>query len=124
MNRSTEHPVLLFSYGTLQDKSVQLANFGRELTGQQGVIIPACNVRHLSLNQAVVSAVEQGRFHIWAIERADEALPLLTGKVWDTEDGEGDSLLRTIQERISQLNQSDVPHRPWGLRWLNWFNHR
>lgn len=34
MNRSTEHPVLLFSYGTLQDKAVQLANFGRELTGQ------------------------------------------------------------------------------------------
>jgi hypothetical protein len=25
--------VLLFSYGTLQDKAVQLANFGRELTG-------------------------------------------------------------------------------------------
>src|SRR3954471_24737546 len=26
--------VLLFSYGTLQDKNVQLANFGRELTGR------------------------------------------------------------------------------------------
>jgi gamma-glutamylcyclotransferase (GGCT)/AIG2-like uncharacterized protein YtfP len=26
--------VLLFSYGTLQDKSVQIANFGRELTGR------------------------------------------------------------------------------------------
>jgi len=25
---------LLFSYGTLQDKSVQMANFGRELTGR------------------------------------------------------------------------------------------
>jgi gamma-glutamylcyclotransferase (GGCT)/AIG2-like uncharacterized protein YtfP len=26
--------VLLFSYGTLQDRSVQIANFGRELTGR------------------------------------------------------------------------------------------
>lgn len=26
-------PVLLFSYGTLQDKAVQIANFGRELRG-------------------------------------------------------------------------------------------
>ena len=26
--------VLLFSYGTLQDKNVQIANFGRELTGR------------------------------------------------------------------------------------------
>ncbi|MBE5250738.1 Lon protease family protein [Mixta sp. Marseille-Q2057] len=97
----------------------------RELTGQQGVIIPACNVRHLCLNQEVVSAVEQGRFHIWAIDRADEALPLLTGKDWNSADSEGDCLLHTIQERISQLNQQqDTVQRPWPLRWLNWFNHR
>ncbi|MBN6029182.1 AAA family ATPase [Pantoea ananatis] len=96
----------------------------RELTGQQGVIIPACNVRHLSLNQQVVSAVEKGRFHIWAIDSADEALPLLTGKIWNTEDGEGECLLRTIQERISQMNQPEPSPRSWPLRWLNWFNHR
>jgi hypothetical protein len=30
---SSNAGVLLFSYGTLQDKAVQLANFGRELTG-------------------------------------------------------------------------------------------
>lgn len=29
---------LLFSYGTLQQKNVQLANFGRELTGSQDVL--------------------------------------------------------------------------------------
>ncbi|CAI8954424.1 MULTISPECIES: gamma-glutamylcyclotransferase family protein [Pseudomonas] len=34
MTPSAEYPVLLFSYGTLQDKAVQLANFGRELVGQ------------------------------------------------------------------------------------------
>ena len=34
MEHSTQFPVLLFSYGTLQDKAVQLANFGRELVGQ------------------------------------------------------------------------------------------
>ena len=28
----------LFSYGTLQQKNVQLANFGRELTGQQDIL--------------------------------------------------------------------------------------
>lgn len=32
MHRSTPS-VLLFSYGTLQNKNVQIANFGRELTG-------------------------------------------------------------------------------------------
>lgn len=94
----------------------------RELTGQQGVIIPACNVRHLCLSQEVVDAVEQGRFHIWAIDRADEALPLLTGVIWRSEDENGDTLLRRIQDRITQLNQQEASHRPWPLRWLNWFN--
>lgn len=39
MERSTEYPVLLFSYGTLQDKAVQLANFGRELVGQHDAML-------------------------------------------------------------------------------------
>lgn len=39
MERSTEYPVLLFSYGTLQDKAVQLANFGRELAGRQDAML-------------------------------------------------------------------------------------
>jgi Lon-like ATP-dependent protease len=51
----------------------------------------------------------------------DEALPLLTGIVWQSESGE--SLLSTIQERITQLNQQEARLRPWPLRWLNWFNH-
>lgn len=33
MSSLNEPSVLLFSYGTLQDKAVQLANFGRELAG-------------------------------------------------------------------------------------------
>ncbi|MEB5835239.1 Lon protease family protein [Pantoea dispersa] len=93
----------------------------RELTGKQGVILPASNVRHLSLSDDVVEAVQQGQFHIWAIERVDEALPLLTGIAWQSESG--DSLLSTIQERITQLNQQENRPRPWPLRWLNWFNH-
>ena len=30
--------ILLFSYGTLQKKDVQIANFGRELTGREDVL--------------------------------------------------------------------------------------
>jgi hypothetical protein len=30
----TQHDILLFSYGTLQDKAVQMANFGRLLLGR------------------------------------------------------------------------------------------
>ena len=34
MTHDIEQAVLLFSYGTLQDKAVQLSNFGRELKGR------------------------------------------------------------------------------------------
>ncbi|RME45745.1 MAG: ATP-dependent protease, partial [Chloroflexi bacterium] len=50
------------------------------LTGRQGVIIPAGNVRHLTLRDDVVDAIREGKFHIYAIETVDEGLELLTGR--------------------------------------------
>ena len=48
------------------------------LTGEQGVVIPAGNVRNLMLNDEVVQAVEEGKFHVWTIGTIDEAIRLLT----------------------------------------------
>lgn len=93
----------------------------RGLSGKQGVIIPLQNVRHLSLNQEILKAVEEEQFSIWAIEDIADALPLLTNLVWD---GEGQTtLMQTIQERIAQATQQEARHRyPWPLRWLSWFS--
>ncbi|GLI37232.1 AAA family ATPase [Geobacter hydrogenophilus] len=49
------------------------------LTGEQGVIIPKSNERHLMLNDEVVQAVRDGRFHIWSVETIDQGIELLTG---------------------------------------------
>jgi len=49
------------------------------LTGQQGVLIPRRNRRHLMLDRRVVAAVAQGRFHIYTAELASEGMELLTG---------------------------------------------
>jgi len=46
-------------------------------TGNQAVIIPSQNVRHLMLRPEVIHAVEQGQFTIYAITHAEEALELL-----------------------------------------------
>jgi predicted ATP-dependent protease len=48
------------------------------LTGNQGVIIPKANVQHLMLKDEVVEAVEKNLFHIWAIEKVEEGLEILT----------------------------------------------
>lgn len=39
MSAATTASVFLFSYGTLQDKAVQLANFGRELEGSHDAML-------------------------------------------------------------------------------------
>ena len=49
------------------------------LTGNQGVIIPKSNERHLMLKDEVVAAVREGRFHIWSVETIDQGIEVLTG---------------------------------------------
>ena len=49
------------------------------LTGTQGVIIPATNIKHLMLRWDVVHTAQSGQFHIYAVTTVDEALELLTG---------------------------------------------
>jgi lon-related putative ATP-dependent protease len=51
----------------------------RGLTGDQGVLIPRQNIKNLMLKPEVVKAVEEGRFHIWAVSNVDEGIEVLTG---------------------------------------------
>ncbi len=51
----------------------------RGLNGEQGVLVPAANVKHLMLRQDVVDAAAAGKFRIYAIENVDQAIAILTG---------------------------------------------
>jgi len=51
----------------------------RGLTGEQGVLIPASNVRHLMLRDDVVEACRKGEFAVYAVEKIDQGLEILTG---------------------------------------------
>jgi len=61
----------------------------RGLTGTQGVMIPAQNVRHLMLNDDVLEAVQAGGFTIWAVSSIDEGIEILTGISAGAADSEG-----------------------------------
>ncbi|MFI3242192.1 MAG: ATP-binding protein [Alphaproteobacteria bacterium] len=50
------------------------------LTGTQGCIIPRTNVENLMLNEEMQEAVENGKFHIYAIDTVDDGIEILTGK--------------------------------------------
>jgi predicted ATP-dependent protease len=59
------------------------------LTGDQGVLIPTANMRHLMLRDDVVKAVEAGRFHIYAVDTVDQGIEVLTGKTAGVRDETG-----------------------------------
>jgi predicted ATP-dependent protease len=79
----------------------------RGLTGQQGILIPADNRRNLQLDDEVVEAVREGRFHIWAISSLDEALERLTGTPAGALDAQGrfppNSFNARVRERLIEL---------------------
>jgi predicted ATP-dependent protease len=81
----------------------------RGLTGDQGVIIPAANVRHLMLRRDVVEAAAAGRFHVWAVETVDDALELLTGRPAGKPDETGnypaDSINGLAAARLADLTE-------------------
>ena len=50
------------------------------LTGKQGVMIPASNVKHLMLRADVVEACKEKKFRILPITTIAEGIEVLTGK--------------------------------------------
>lgn len=88
----------------------------RGLTGQQGVIIPAANVRTLMLREPVIEAVRAGRFHIWAIRTVEEGIELLTGIPAGHRDLDGRYLEGTINARVqATLRAYSEKVRAFGL---------
>ncbi|WP_392564557.1 Lon protease family protein [Orbus wheelerorum] len=83
------------------------------LTGQQGVIIPSSNQRHLCLSDEIVEAIKNGKFSIWTVDNVTQALYLLTGIPY--RDDTTISLYKLIQTRIQLMMNQE--RRPTG-----WFN--
>lgn len=81
----------------------------RGLNGEQGVVIPAANVKHLMLRREVVEAAAQGRFHVYPVSDIDECLEILTGIPAGERDAEGefpqDSLNQRIRARLVEFSQ-------------------
>lgn len=76
----------------------------RGLTGEEGVLIPATNVKHLMLRHDVVAAVENGKFSVYPVSTVDEGIELLTGiRAGDRESNgkyTSDSVNRLVEDRL------------------------
>ncbi|MEW5891126.1 MAG: Lon protease family protein [Pseudomonadota bacterium] len=87
----------------------------RGLTGDQGVVIPASNVKHLMLREDVVAAAAAGQFHIYAVEHVDEAIEILTGVAAGEPDETGLVPAGSINFLVaSQLHEMSLLRQEYG----------
>ncbi|MEZ4635398.1 MAG: Lon-insertion domain-containing protein [Caldilineaceae bacterium] len=87
------------------------------LTGDQGVVIPHSNVKHLMLRQEVIDAVARGKFHVYAISTVEEGIALLTGREAGQRRPDGsypketvfaavDARLHALAERVKEFGRT------------------
>ena len=78
------------------------------LTGEQGVIIPIQNINNLVLRNDVVKAIEDNKFHLYAVENIGEGIELLTSMKAGIKDDMGNyeegSFYHLIERELSQMS--------------------
>jgi predicted ATP-dependent protease len=72
----------------------------RGLTGRQGVIIPTSNVRNLMLSDEIVTAVQAGMFHVYAVETVDQGIAILMGIEAGVRASDGQYAPGTVHARV------------------------
>ncbi len=80
------------------------------LKGDEGVMIPRSNVQHLMLNEELVEAVRQGRFHIYPVSTIDEGIEVLTGVKAGQLSGDGTYEPGTVHYRANK-RLTEMTHR-------------
>lgn len=97
----------------------------RGMSGEQGVIIPRSNVKHLNLRDDVVEAIQNNLFVVFAVDSVDDCMQLLSGVPVRVITEKIESRLRSFSEQMvkakkgsksaetSSLTQGEVnAHRP------------
>ncbi|WP_166264529.1 Lon protease family protein [Marinobacter caseinilyticus] len=80
-------------------------------TGTPGVILPATNVQNLMLDSELVNEVREGRFVVYSVSSAEEAITLLLGKPAGKADANGrypkQSVFGVIQQRLEKMREQE-----------------
>ncbi|MGN0913698.1 MAG: Lon protease family protein [Alphaproteobacteria bacterium] len=74
----------------------------RGLTGTQGVVIPRTNVKDLMLREDILNAVDEGKFHIYAVDTVDDGIEVLTGIPAGKPDKHGNYLKGTVNYEVKK----------------------
>ncbi len=77
------------------------------LDGEQGVLIPAQNARHLMLDEPVIEAVAAGKFFIRPVTTIDEGIEVLTGV-------SAESIHRKVSSKLKKWAKKAEKHKKDG----------
>lgn len=81
------------------------------LSGKQGVLIPASNIRHLMLRADVIEACANGQFAVYAYNNYDEAMTVLTGETAELVNTRVEARLQDlekIRQNLAKNNKESV----------------
>ena len=86
----------------------------RGLTGAQGVMLPRTNVLNLVLRADVVAAIEARQFNLWAVDRIEEGIEILTGiPAGGTRGADGKypegTIFRRVEDRLEAFARGRTP---------------
>lgn len=89
----------------------------RGLTGDQGVLIPIANVKHLMLRQDVVDAVSAGQFAVYPVETIEQGIELLMGMPAGELQEDGtyaeDTVNSLVAQRLEELAKKRAALDEW-----------
>lgn len=105
--------VLLFSYGTLQDKSVQVANFGRELAGRPDALLGYASAL-VEIDDPDVVAIS-GKTHHPIVQPSSNADDEVAGTVFEITPEE---LLAADSYEVSDYKRTSAPLRSGVRAWV------
>lgn len=85
------------------------------LTGNQGVMIPSANVKNLMLDQEVIDAVHEKKFHIYHVATVEDGIEILTGFPSGVPDMDGrfgaGTVFGKVQEKLKKYVQQTMKLR-------------
>jgi predicted ATP-dependent protease len=80
-----------------------------QLTGHQGVMIPASNVPDLMLRRDVTQAVVENKFHIYAVKTIEEGIEILmgmeAGKLQEDDTYPANTLFHLVEQKLDKYAQ-------------------
>jgi gamma-glutamylcyclotransferase (GGCT)/AIG2-like uncharacterized protein YtfP len=106
-------PLLLFSYGTLQDKAVQMANFGRYLSGRMDTL-PGYKLFPIAIADPAVVALSGKSQHTIA-KRSQNSGDTVTGMVFEINTEE---LIAADRYEVAEYTRIQVTLKSGSEAWV------